>query len=243
MCTDKLTAIVPSYLKNLADSLVIFNGAWAPRLRILGENVPAVDAVVVCCKEDIDVILDTVKAALNTDYPNDRFRLIVSDDGGQKEVENGVKQLQKEYPHRDLYYTARTKTKENSHKAGNLNHAFCYAANLPGGPAPFFAGLDADMIAEKRWLRAQIPHLLLDPQMAFTCPPPRFYNVPADDPLSQSLFVFQRFEEVVKDRAGFPWCTGSGWVMRRAALQQIGGFPGKSLTEDLLCGNILLGKG
>ncbi|XP_044722014.1 glycosyl transferase family group 2 domain-containing protein [Hirsutella rhossiliensis] len=79
--------------------------------------------------------------------------------------------------------------------------------------------------------------------MAFTCPPPCFYNVPMDDPISQSLFAFHRFEELVKDSAGIAWCTGSGWVMRRTALAEIGGFPAKSLTEDLLCGKLLLGRG
>ncbi|KJZ72403.1 hypothetical protein HIM_08206 [Hirsutella minnesotensis 3608] len=114
---------------------------------------------------------------------------------------------------------------------------------LPRGHASFIAGLDADMIPERRWLRAQLPHLVSDARMAFTCPPPCFYNVPTDDPISQSLFAFHKFEEIVKDSAGIAWCTGSGWVMRRTALAEIGGFPAKSLTEDLLCGKLLLGRG
>ncbi|KAH7395444.1 nucleotide-diphospho-sugar transferase [Cadophora sp. MPI-SDFR-AT-0126] len=239
----KLTDIVPSYLKALLESVIFLNGTWKPRLRILGDNVPAVDVIICCCKEEIDVILDTVRAALNTDYPNNRFRLIVSDDGAQRQVQDGVERLKKQYPQRNLYYTAQIKTTDNNHKSGNLNHAFGYVATLPGGPAPFFAGLDADMIVDRKWIRAQMPHLLLDPQMAFTCPPPTFYNIPVDDFLSQSLYVFQRFEEVIKDRTGLPGCTGSGWIMRRAALEDIGGFPSKSLTEDLLCGMMLLGKG
>jgi cellulose synthase/poly-beta-1,6-N-acetylglucosamine synthase-like glycosyltransferase len=64
-----------------------------------------------------------------------------------------------------------------------------------------------------------------------------------DDPLSQSLFVFHKFEETIKDGTGIAWCTGSGWVMRRTALAEIGGFPSQSLTEDILCGNLLIGKG
>lgn len=208
-----------------------------------GQDVPAVDVAVVCCKEELSVIMDTVKAALCTDYPSDRLRIIVSDDGAQQCVEEGVRLLEKQYPGMQLFYTARTKTSENSHKAGNLNHVLEYTAKLPGSHAQFIAGLDADMIPERRWLRAQLPHLLLDTRMAFTCPPPCFYNVPTDDPISQSLFAFHRFEEIVKDTAGIAWCTGSGWVMRRAALAEIGGFPTESLTEDLLCGKLMLGRG
>ncbi|KIM93659.1 hypothetical protein OIDMADRAFT_61301 [Oidiodendron maius Zn] len=46
-----------------------------------------------------------------------------------------------------------------------------------------------------------------------------------------------------KDSAGIAWSTGSGWVMRQTALEEIGGLPAKSLTEDLLCGKLLLGGG
>jgi cellulose synthase/poly-beta-1,6-N-acetylglucosamine synthase-like glycosyltransferase len=186
-----------------------------------------------------------VRAVLNIDYPSHKFRVVVSDDGDQSQVRQGVEKLATQFPHRKLFYTARTKTPATSHKAGNLNHAREFYNRLPGGrdPAPFFAGIDADMIVEKKWLRAQIGYLMTDASLAFTCPPPRFYNVPVDDPLSQSLLIFQRYEEIVKDRAGFPWCTGSGWIMRRTALDQAGGFPDGSLTEDLLLSNLILGKG
>ncbi|KAH7072570.1 nucleotide-diphospho-sugar transferase [Paraphoma chrysanthemicola] len=239
----KLTSQVPDYLKKLLDASVTAKGAWRPGLRLIGKDVPSVDIAIVCCNEDLAVILDTVKAALNTDWPSDRMRIIVSDDGAQKSVESGVQRLQEQYPNNHLFYTARQRTRANSHKAGNLNHVLEYTTRLPGGQASFIAGLDADMIPQRDWLRAQLPHLLMDPKMAFTCPPPCFYNVPIDDPLSQSLFAFHRFEEILKDAAGIAWCTGSGWVMRRAALAEINGFPTQSLTEDLLCGNLLLGKG
>ncbi|KAJ8113872.1 hypothetical protein OPT61_g4101 [Boeremia exigua] len=225
------------------DASVILKGAWRPRLWLHGQDVPSVDIAIVCCNEDMDVVLDTVRAALNTDWPSDRMRIIVSDDGAQENVQRGVQHLQEQFPNRHLFYTARQKTPSNSHKAGNLNHVLDFTAKLPGGHATFLAGLDVDMIPERGWLRSQLPHLLLDPGMAFTCPPPCFYNVPTNDPLSQSLFAFNRFEGILKDGAGIAWCTGSGWVMRRTAIDEIGGFPSQSLTEDTLCSNLLLGKG
>ena len=39
---------------------------------------------------------------------------------------------------------------------------------------------------------------------------------------------------------GSAWCTGSGFVVRRSALEQIGGFPVKSVAEDVLCSSMLL---
>lgn len=39
------------------------------------------------------------------------------------------------------------------------------------------AALDADMIPEKDWLRAVIAHLVVDPNMALTCPPQVSTNI------------------------------------------------------------------
>lgn len=124
---------------------------------------------IVCCKESIDVIRDTIIAALHTDYPEEKLRLVVSDDGADADLEAMVKAIQKRFPSKKLYYVARKKTPETSHKAGNLNFAFHFVETLPGGPADFFSGLDADMIVERRWLRASLAHLVNDPQMGYVC--------------------------------------------------------------------------
>lgn len=70
-----------------------------------------------------------------------------------------------------------------------------------------------------------------------------FYNVPKGDPLAQSLGYFFHTFEPIKDRVRVAWCTGSGYAIRRAALNQIGGFPTGSLTEDVLCSSLLLAAG
>lgn len=231
-------------LKKWLDGTAISQRVGRPRLRVYGDDVPRVDVAILCCKEDVDIILDTVRAVLCLDYPDDRLRIIVSDDGADPAVERNIARLRLQYPHRELHYTARQRRPWDSHKAGNLNALLAYtAAAERGEPAAYLAGLDADMIPAPHWLRAMVPHLLRDPRVAFACPPPAFYNVPRDDPLSQSLFVFHRYEEVLKDAAGVAWCTGSGWVMRRDALEGLGGFPTNCLTEDVLCGKMLLGQG
>ncbi|KIM93658.1 hypothetical protein OIDMADRAFT_61300 [Oidiodendron maius Zn] len=163
---------VPNYFKKLLDALAISKGAWRPRLLLQGQDVPSVDVAIVGCREELWVILDTVKAALNTDYPDNRLRIIVSDDGVQQCVEIVVQQLQDRYLNRHLFYTARAKSPENSHEAGNLNHVLVFTATILGGHATFTAGPDADMMPEIRWLRVQLLHLISDTRMEFTCPPP-----------------------------------------------------------------------
>jgi cellulose synthase/poly-beta-1,6-N-acetylglucosamine synthase-like glycosyltransferase len=141
-------------------------GKWRKKLQIIGDDVPSVDVIVPCCKERIDIIQDTILAVIAADYPSNRRRIIVSDDGASPElaawlIEIGIP---------NLYYTARKKNGPEGYKAGNLNHAVNFSRSLPGGSAKYIAGLDADMVVEKRWLRSVMAHLLLDPEVGVVCP-------------------------------------------------------------------------
>lgn len=231
-----------------------------PKLRLVGDNVPSVDVVITCCGEDDDLVLDTAKAACNIDYPLERFRVIICDDGKSKTLQEMAERTALTQ-FDNLYYRSRPKYPGVPHhfKAGNLNDALEETARLPGGAANFIAALDADMIPMRDWLRALLPHMLQDPKCSMACPPQvsatfiwerpvlimcqLFYNVPPDDPLCQSLDTFVHISEPIKDSMGVAWCTGSGYVLRRAALQSIGGFPIGSLAEDVCCSSMLLGSG
>jgi cellulose synthase/poly-beta-1,6-N-acetylglucosamine synthase-like glycosyltransferase len=70
-----------------------------------------------------------------------------------------------------------------------------------------------------------------------------FYNVPDSDPLCQSLDAFIHVMEPTKDANGVAWCTGSGYIVRRKALEAIGGWPVGSLAEDVYTSSLLLGCG
>lgn len=70
-----------------------------------------------------------------------------------------------------------------------------------------------------------------------------FYNVPVNDPLCQSLDAFIHVMEPTKDANGVAWCTGSGYIIRREALEAVGGWPVGSLAEDVYTSSLLLGFG
>lgn len=67
--------------------------------------------------------------------------------------------------------------------------------------------------------------------------------MPQGDPLAQSLDFFVHICEPIKDALGVAWCTGSGYVFRREAVEDIGMIPLGSLAEDVATSTLMLGKG
>lgn len=136
---------IPSLMHNIW-TMWAFKKRTRPKLRLLGDEVPSVDVFVTCCGEDDDLVVDTVRAACDLDYPMGRFRVIVLDDGQSSGLSDAVAGLGALYP--NLYYMARPKTPGVPHhfKAGNLNYGLDAVHKLPGGAGQFMAALDADMV-------------------------------------------------------------------------------------------------
>lgn len=67
--------------------------------------------------------------------------------------------------------------------------------------------------------------------------------MPSPDLLVQGLDINYRITEPIRETMGSTWCGGSGYIVRRTALDSIGGFPIGSLSEDSYFSNVLLGKG
>ena len=155
-------------------SVFVLKSRKRRKLRLRGDIVPTVDVFITCCGEDDDLILNTARAACAQDYPPDRFRVIVLDDGQSTWLSRTVAELHEErYP--NLYYRSREKIPGKPHhfKAGNLNYGLEETLKLPGPNeiGEFIAALDADMIPEPDWLRAMMPHMILDDHLALACPP------------------------------------------------------------------------
>jgi cellulose synthase/poly-beta-1,6-N-acetylglucosamine synthase-like glycosyltransferase len=87
-----------------------------------------------------------------------------------------------------------------------------------------------------------MPHLLNDPKMGMTCPPQYFWNIPRNDPVRQNLDYLYAVTELIHEGLGAGDCVGSGYVVRRDALNDIGGFPAFSISEDTACSSMLRGK-
>ncbi|KAL4809147.1 nucleotide-diphospho-sugar transferase [Aspergillus unguis] len=241
--------IVPDFLSRIELFLYIGWGrrpVHGPSFYLHGELAPTIDICITCCGESLDVIMDTVAGAASQDYPRDRFRVFLLDDARDPEVQQAVRDFNNDQQHGfgRVIYLAREKPPGVPHyyKAGNLRFGLEESARLDGG-SEFVAALDADMIPVKDWLRRVVPHLLLDQTAAMAMPPQRFYNAPKGDILGQDTNVFARLSEPINDSLGGTCCTGSGYVMRRSALDSTGGWPLQNAGEDILCSWMLTDSG
>ena len=92
------------------------------------------------------MIMDTVRATCDQDYPMERFRVTVLDDGNSVKLRQLVHEARKMWP--NLMYMSRERRPGVPHhfKAGNLNYGLEQITFLPGGSGEFVAALDADMV-------------------------------------------------------------------------------------------------
>ncbi|KAF2422737.1 nucleotide-diphospho-sugar transferase [Tothia fuscella] len=212
-----------------------------PLLRARGSNLPNVDVLVTCCGEDVEIIINTVKAACMFEYPVQKFRVVLLDDGDSTRLRTAIAELARD--HTNVRYVARKKQACYSFsKAENLNHALLNVQNI-NWPAPeFVAVFDADFIPEPHFLRATLPHVLRNSKVAIVSTLQHFYNLPAKDPLFQALDYGTSILEPMQDRRGLAVCSGTGFLFRREAILQVGGFPACSFNEDHLLTALLRGS-
>lgn len=99
------------------------------------------------------------------------------------------------------------------------------------------------MVPEPTWLERTVLPLEKDQRLAMAGPPQQFHNVPVGDILGQDTGVFAQILEPLRDRFGCSQCCGSGFVMRRKAIESIGGWPLCNVGEDVVCSFALLEGG
>jgi cellulose synthase (UDP-forming) len=115
-------------------------------------------------------------------------------------------------------------------KAGNLNHA------LARSDAPYVVVLDCDHVPHADFLERTLGHVE-EPDVAFV-QTPQYYANAAGSPVCTAAAAQQNlfFGPIArgKDGMGAMMCCGTNVLFRRAALDEVGGFPEASLTEDFL---------
>ncbi|HTW54678.1 MAG TPA: UDP-forming cellulose synthase catalytic subunit [Stellaceae bacterium] len=185
---------------------------------------PTVDLFIPTYNEPLSVVQNTVLGALSVDYPLEKLKIYILDDGRREEFREFAEACGVGYITRD----------NNLHaKAGNLNHA------LSVTDGELLALFDSDHVPTRAFLQLTIGWFLRDQRLALVQTPHHFYS---PDPFERNLAAGttvpnegQLFYGLIQDgndlwNAAF-FC-GSCAVMRRESVESIGGFAIQTVTED-----------
>ncbi len=206
------------------------------RLRALPpDRLPSVDVFIATYNEPLEVLERTIIGALAIDWPDERRKLWVLDDGRRDWLRDYCAA-------RGVGYLTRP---DNVHaKAGNINAA------IRRTTGDLIAILDADFIPQPGFLY-RMAGFFEDPRIGIVQAPHRFFN---HDPMQANLALRRSlpgdqslfFGEIMPGRDGWDcaFCCGSNSLTRRSALEAIGNaLPTGSITEDMLLTLALLRKG
>ncbi|MDO4936542.1 MAG: UDP-forming cellulose synthase catalytic subunit [Sutterellaceae bacterium] len=185
---------------------------------------PTVDIFIPTYNESLEVIKPTVFAALNLDWPQDKLRVHLLDDGSREAFAVFAQSVGVNYIKR---------IEHNHAKAGNINHAL----GLTSGE--FIVIFDCDHVPSCDFLTSTVGWLVADKKIALVQTPHHFYS---PDPFEKNLHLekampienslFHDFIQKGNDTWNAVMFCGSSAVMRRSALMQIGGIAVETVTED-----------
>ncbi|MGQ9785454.1 MAG: glycosyltransferase [Anaerolineae bacterium] len=207
---------------------------------------PTVLVVIPTYGEPPTMIYETVCSVLEQDYPREKIKLVISDDSHRTSVREMVERLKHEYPDAAVAYHEPPRRADPSRrgeaKAGNLNSVLD-TINRYAPHVAFIETRDADdLVSDKTFLRQAIGQLLADPHIAYV-QTIKQARVSPNDPFGNLEPLFYRRLMLAKNATNSVFPCGSGVVWRRAALQDIGGFPSWNLVEDLQSGVEVLRRG
>lgn len=181
-----------------------------------------VDIFIPTINEPLSIIRRTALCACAMDYPHQTWIL---DDGRRPEVQALAEML-------GCGYIARS---DNTHaKAGNLNYALAHTNG------EFIAIFDADHAPARSFLMRTLG-FFRDAKVAFVQTPQDFYNLDSYQHRAQiskgrlwsEQSLFFRVIQRGKDVWNAAFFCGSCAIIRRSALEAIGGFATGTVTEDI----------
>jgi cellulose synthase (UDP-forming) len=185
---------------------------------------PDVDLLIPTYNEPLSIVRYTALAAMGIDYPPEKLHVYILDDGRREDfrtfaLEAGVGYI--------------TRTDNKGAKAGNINRA------LEKLRSPYVAIFDCDHVPTRSFLQVTVGWFLKDSRLGMLQTPHHFYS---PDPFERNLGNFQvipnegeLFYGIVQDGNDFWNATffcGSCAVLRRTALNEVGGVRTETVTED-----------
>lgn len=213
--------------------------ALPPKVAV--DKLPTVNILVPSYNEPTEMLSVTLSAAKNMIYPRDKRVVVLCDDGGTDQRCNSANpELARKSQERraelqqlcaDLGVMYSTRARNEHAKAGNMSAAL---AKLDGDLVVVF---DADHVPSEDFLARTVGYFVDDPKLFLVQTPHFFIN---KDPIERNLGLKcppenEMFYSLIHrglDRWGGAFFCGSAAVLRRKALDSVGGFAGETITED-----------
>ncbi|MEL0654091.1 UDP-forming cellulose synthase catalytic subunit [Pseudoalteromonas issachenkonii] len=185
---------------------------------------PTVDVYIPTYNEPLSVVRPTTLAALSIDWPADKLNVYILDDGKRPEFKEFAAEI-------GVGYLARA---DNNHaKAGNMNSAMRYT------DGEYIAIFDCDHVPARSFLQMTMGQFLKDSKVCLVQTPHHFFSA---DPFERNLnnhsqipnenMLFYGLIQDGNDMWDATFFCGSCAVLKRAALDDIGGFAFETVTED-----------
>ncbi|MBJ3763619.1 UDP-forming cellulose synthase catalytic subunit [Maribius pontilimi] len=212
-----------------------------PTVRV--DELPTVNVLVPSYNEPASMLKITLAAARNMHYPPDKMCVVLCDDGGtderiasddpQKSKQSAERRAELQALCADLGVVYSTRARNEHAKAGNMSAAL---ERLDGDLVAVF---DADHVPSRDFLArtagyfvkhedlflVQTPHFFLNPD-------PIMRNVGLVDNCPPENEMFYGHVHRGLDRWHGTFFCGSAALIRRRALDSVGGFSGETITED-----------
>lgn len=189
------------------------------------ESTDPVDVFITVCGEPVEVIEETARAALKMTYPHKTIYLL--NDGlvaGKDNWREPIALAQK------LGIECITREIPGGAKAGNINHALTLTR------APLIAIFDADHVPHSDFL-AKTCSYFADERMGFV-QTPQYYKNHDETRVARSSWEQQElfFGPICKgkNRWNSASMCGTNMVVRRRALEEVGGMEEESIAEDFV---------
>ncbi|MGA7933527.1 MAG: glycosyltransferase family 2 protein [Kovacikia sp.] len=190
-----------------------------------GAFLPSVAILIPTHSEPAFILRRTLIGCLALDYPHKAIYLL--DDGKRPEIQKLAAEL-------GCHYIARP---TNRHaKAGNLNYAIGKTSS------DLITVFDADFIPTRNFLSRTVGFFqnqtigLVQTHQHFYNPDSFARNLGLEKEVPHENEAFGRHYMPIRDGSNSSLCYGSSFVVRRRALQEVGGFTTQSVSEDLYTG-------
>ena len=217
---------------------------------------PDVDIFIATYNEPVELLYKTINGCINMEYPDEnKVHIYICDDSNRIEMKKLAEEM-------NINYITRTERKDA--KAGNFNNA------LAKTDSPLVVTFDADMVPMHDFLMSTVPYFVEDltnakkiekkdgkearknreGKIGFIQTPQSFYN---PDLFQYNLFsetripneqdYFYRDIQISRNKSNSVIYGGTNTVISREALDEIGVFYTKVITEDFATGILIQSNG